>query len=151
MAMTSEHGAAADVALLVGRLCLAAIFLWSGVGKVGGFGGFAGNLASQGLPVPTLAAMVGIAFEAGGAALVMLGLLTRLAAAGLILFTIAASLIAHDFWTLAGPERSMQQIQFMKNLGLVGGFLLLIGSGPGRYSVDAMRRRTRAMAGGPSD
>jgi putative oxidoreductase len=113
------------------------------VGKVGGFAGFAGNLASQGLPVPTLAALVGIAFEAGGAALVMLGLLTRLAAAGLILFTIAASLIAHDFWTLAGPERSMQQIQFMKNLGLIGGFLLLIGSGPGRLSLDAVRMRTR--------
>ena len=92
------------------------------MGKVGGFGGFAGNLASQGLPVPTLAALVGIAFEAGGATLVMLGLLTRLAAAGLILFTIAASLIADDFWTLAGPERSVQQIQFIRTSGWSAGF-----------------------------
>lgn len=42
----------------------------------------------------------------------------------------------------------MQQIQFMKNLGLIGGFLLLIGSGPGRFSLDAMRGRARAIAGG---
>jgi putative oxidoreductase len=146
----AERREAADAVLLVGRLCLAAIFLWSGVGKIGGFGGFVGNLASQGLPLPTLAALLGIALEAGGAALVMLGLFTRLAAAGLILFTIAATLIAHDFWTLEGPERSMQQIQFMKNLGLIGGFLLLIGSGAGSFSLDAARGRTRAVSGGRS-
>lgn len=149
MAMT-ERSEGTAAALLVGRLCLAAIFLWSGVGKLGGFSDFAGNLASQGLPVPMLAALIGVVLEAGGAALVILGLFTRLAAAGLILFTIAATLIAHDFWTLEGPERSMQQIQFMKNLGLIGGFLLLIGSGPGRFSLDAMRGRARAMARGQS-
>ena len=145
--LRSEWG---DAALLVGRACLAAIFLWSGVGKIGGFGGFAGNLAGQGLPLPMLAALVGIVLEAGGAALVMLGLLTRPAAAGLILFTIAATLIAHDFWALEGPERSMQQIQFMKNLGLIGGFLLLIGSGPGRVFVDGKRGAARGPRRGRS-
>jgi putative oxidoreductase len=148
--MTIARSEGADAALLVGRLCLAAIFLWSGLGKIGGFGGFAGMLANQGLPAPTIAALVAVALETGGAALVILGLLTRLAAAGLILFTIAATLIAHDFWTLEGPERSMQQIQFMKNLGLIGGFLLLIGSGPGRFSLDALRGRAGALAGGHS-
>jgi hypothetical protein len=39
----------------------------------------------------------------------------------------------------------MQQIQFMKNLGLIGGFLLLIGPGPGRFALDAMRGRARAI------
>ena len=147
---TTLRNEGADAALLVGRLCLAAIFLWSGLGKIGGFGGFAGMLASQGLPAPTLAALVAVVLEAGGAALVILGWLTRPAAAGLLLFTIAATLIAHDFWTLAGPERQMQQIQFMKNLGLIGGFLLLIGSGPGRFSLDALRGRARRLAGGHS-
>lgn len=150
MAKTTLRREGADAAMLVGRLCLAAIFLSSGLGKIGGFGGFAGMLASQGLPVPMLAALVGVVLEAGGAVLVMLGLFTRPAAAGLILFTIAATLIAHDFWTLEGSERSMQQIQFMKNLGLIGGFLLLIGSGPGRFSLDALRGRAGALAGGHS-
>jgi putative oxidoreductase len=148
MATSTLRREGADAALLVGRLCLAAIFLWSGLGKIGGFGGFAGMLAGQGLPAPTVAALAAVVLEAGGAALVTLGLLTRLAAAGLILFTIAATLIAHDFWALEGPERQMQQIQFMKNLGLIGGFLLLIGSGPGRFSLDALRGRARAIPGG---
>ena len=144
---TTRHGAGADAALLVGRLCLAAIFLWSGLGKIGGFGGFAGNLADQGLPVPMLAALIGVALEAGGAALGIVGVLTRVAAAGLIVFTIAATLIAPDFWTLEAAERQMQQIQFMKNMGLIGGFLLLIAAGPGRFSLDAVRSRPRALAG----
>ena len=147
---TTLRSEAGDAALLVGRICLAAIFLWSGVGKLGGFGDFAGSLAGQGLPVPILAALIGAVVEAGGAALVTLGLFTRFAGAGLILFTIAATLMAHDFWTLEGAERSTQQIAFMKNLGLIGGFLLLIGSGPGRLSLDAMRGRARAMARGQS-
>jgi putative oxidoreductase len=147
---TALRSEGVDAALCVGRLCLAAIFLWSGLTKIGGFGGFAENLASQGLPAPTLAAFVAVVLEAGCAALVILGLFTRPAAAGLILFTIAATLIAHDFWTLAGPERQMQQSHFMKNLGLIGGFLLLIGSGPGRFSLDAARGRARALASGHS-
>jgi putative oxidoreductase len=141
MATTTESSPGADAALLVGRLCMAAIFLWSGLGKIGGFGGFAGGLGDQGLPVPTVAAVVAIVLEAGGAALVILGLLTRPAAAALALFTIAATLIAHDFWTIEGAERQMQQIQFMKNLGLLGGFLVLIAAGPGRFSIDAWRSR----------
>jgi putative oxidoreductase len=147
---TAQRSDGADAALLVGRLCLAAIFLWSGLSKIAGFADLAANLASQGLPAATLAAFLAVVFEAGGAVLVILGLLTRPAAAGLIVFTVAATLIAHHFWTLEGPERSMQQIQFMKNLGLIGGFLLLIGSGPGRFSLDAARDRTRALAGGRS-
>jgi putative oxidoreductase len=115
--------------------------LWSGLGKIGGFGGFAGGLGDQGLPVPTVAAVVAIVLEAGGAALVILGLLTRPAAAARAQFTIAATQIAHDFWTIAGAERQMQQIQFMKNLGLLGGFLVLIAAGPGRFSIDAWRSR----------
>jgi putative oxidoreductase len=147
---TTDHGEGTDAALLVGRLCLPAIFLWSGLGKIAGFGDFAGYLASQGVPAASFAALLAVVLEAGGAVLVILGFLTRPAAAGLIVFIIAANLIAHHFWTLEGPERSMQQIQFMKNLGLIGGFLLLIGSGPGRFSLDAARGRARAVAGGRS-
>ena len=138
---TIRHSEGADAALLVGRLCLAAIFLWSGLGKIGGFESFAGSLAGQGLPVPTLAAVVAIVLETGGAALVILGLLTRPAAVGLIVFTVAATLLAHDFWTFEASEQRMQQIQFMKNLGLIGGFLLLIAAGPGRFSLDVARAR----------
>lgn len=77
--------------------------------------------------------------EAGGAALVILGFVTRPAAAGLIVSTIAATLLAHDFWTFEAAARRMQQIRFMKNLGLIGGFLLLIAAGAGRISLDAGR------------
>lgn len=141
--MTIERSAGADATLLVGRLCLAALFLWSGLGKIGGFAGLVGMLTSQGVPLPPVAAVIAILLETGGAALVIVGFLTRPAAAGLIVFTVAATLIAHNFWAFEGADRPPQQIQFMKNLGLVGGFLVLVASGPGRYSVDGARGRLR--------
>jgi hypothetical protein len=61
----------------------------------------------------------------------------------MILFTLAATFIAHRFWEFEGPARQTQQGQFFKNLGIVGGYLALWVSGGGRYAVDRLWRRDR--------
>ena len=48
---------------LIGRLLLAALFLPAGLSKIGGFEGTVGYIASAGLPMPQLAAVVAIAVE----------------------------------------------------------------------------------------
>nr|WP_211098383.1 DoxX family protein [Azospirillum sp. B506] len=35
----------------------------------------------------------------------------------------------------------MQQIQFMKNLAIIGGYLSLVASGGGRFSIDGWLSR----------
>ncbi|HKO08227.1 MAG TPA: hypothetical protein VJ487_10975 [Alphaproteobacteria bacterium] len=58
----------------------------------------------------------------------------------MILFVIVASLLSHNFWALEGAIRATQHTQFMKNLAIIGGLLLLYAHGPGRISVDGRRK-----------
>ncbi|MBB3263259.1 putative oxidoreductase [Azospirillum sp. OGB3] len=132
-----------DLLLLAARLLIGAIFVESGFGKLIDLGGFAGNLAGQGLPMPMLLAVLGGAVECFGGLAVVLGAWTRLAAAAVVLFTIMATLIAHRYWTYPPEAQGMQRIQFMKNLAIIGGFLALIAAGAGRFSVDGLMNRRR--------
>lgn len=126
---------------LIGRILIAAIFVVSGIAKLTDTAGTAGYMTAVGLPqATTLAIIAGIAEVAGGVAIAF-GFLGRLAALGLILFMIPTTLLFHNFWALEGAEAKMQLVNFMKNLGIMGGLLLLYAHGPGRYSVDARMRR----------
>ena len=128
---------------LIGRFLIAAVFLLSGIGKLTDLPGTATQLDQHGLPyAPTLALIAGIA-EVAGAVGLILGVLTRAASVGLILFMIPATLIFHAFWNFHGAERLPQQINFVKNLAIIGGLMVLAAFGAGRSSVDYLVRRTR--------
>jgi putative oxidoreductase len=91
-------------------------------------------MQSHGLPGALLPLV--IALEIGASALVIAGLWTRVAALALAAFSIAAALLFH-----ANFGDAMQQINFMKNLAIAGGFLILAANGAGAWSVDARRAR----------
>lgn len=116
--------------LVAGRVLIAAIFIGAGWGKIGGYAGTQGYMESMGVPGALLPLV--IALELGGGIAIVLGLLTRLAALGLAGFSIASALIFHS-----APEQ-MQQIMFMKNVAMAGGFLFLVAGGAGRISLDAL-------------
>ncbi|AZO38976.1 MAG: DoxX family membrane protein [Mesorhizobium sp.] len=120
--------------ILLGRILLSVIFLLSGFGKLTAISGTAGYFGALGLPVPTVTAvLVGLIELLGGLA-VLIGFQTRIVAWVLAIFTIATGLVAHTGWA-----DQMQMIQFLKNLAITGGFLLLASSGAGAYSIDAKR------------
>ena len=125
-----------DWAALLGRIVLAVIFVVSGFGKLTGFDGTTGYIASKGLPMPQLLAAVSILIELGGGLAVIIGWKTRWAALAFIVFLIVITPIFHNYWAVPQEQMMGQQINFMKNLSMLGGFLLLLGFGPGRYSLD---------------
>lgn len=135
---TSAAGAGAasnsSVTILLGRILLAVIFLLSGFGKLTAISGTAAYFGSLGLPLPTVTAVVVGLIELLGGIAVLIGFQTRATAWVLAVFTIATGLVAHTGWA-----DQMQMIQFLKNLAITGGFLLLASSGAGAYSVDAKR------------
>lgn len=122
-----------DATLLAGRILLALIFIMSGWGKIGGYAGSQQYMESMGVSGALLPLV--IVAELGGGLAVAFGLLTRIAALGLAVFTLLAALFFHtDFANQA------QFISFMKNLAITGGFLVLAVHGPGALSIDAWRR-----------
>ena len=75
---------------------------------------------------------------------VVLGAWTRPLALLIALYTLGTGLIGHHFWTMEGAARYANAINFYKNISIIGGFLLLYVTGPGRYSVDARLERADA-------
>ncbi|MBW8317273.1 MAG: DoxX family protein [Hydrogenophaga sp.] len=124
---------------LLSRLLLAALFLPAGIGKITGFAGTAGYIASVGLPMPTVAAAVAIAVEVLGGLALIVGFGTRWAALALALFTLGASFFFHNYWAMPAEQQMMQQLMFMKNIGVTGGLLALAAFGAGAFSLDARR------------
>ncbi|BCG89160.1 MULTISPECIES: DoxX family protein [unclassified Mesorhizobium] len=135
---TSAAGAGtasnSSVTILLGRILLAVIFLLSGFGKLTAISGTAAYFGGLGLPAPTATAVIVGLIELLGGLAVLVGFQTRLAAWVLAVFTVATGLVAHTGWA-----DQMQMIQFLKNLAITGGFLLLASSGAGAYSIDAKR------------
>ena len=129
---------------LVGRLMIAAIFVVSGFGKITGFDGTVGFIASKGLPLPQLAAIAAIVVELGGGILLILGWKTRWAAAAMCIFTVVAALIFHDFWAVPPDMAQNQMIHFMKNICMAGGLLYVVVFGSGPLAVDAGASGPRA-------
>ncbi len=126
---------AVPVVLAVGRLLLSFMFIFAGFGKLTDIAGTAGWFGSIGLPMPTVVAvLVGLLELVGGLA-VLVGFQTRIAAAALAVFTVAATLIAHfDF------ADQVQMLFFLKNMSVTGGLLFVAAAGAGALSVDARRR-----------
>jgi putative oxidoreductase len=125
-----------NLAALAGRILLAVIFILSGFGKITGFDGTVGYIASKGLPMAQLVAVLTIVVELGGGILLAIGYKARWAALALAIFSLLAALIFHNFWDVEAAQKMNQQINFLKNLAITGGMLMAFAFGPGRYSVD---------------
>ena len=126
---------------LLGRLLIAALFIPAGIGKISGFAGTAGYIASKGLPLPELGVVIAIVVEVAVAAALLVGFKTRWAALVLALFTLAAATIFHNYWALPQAQQMMQQLLFTKNIAVVGGLLAFVAFGAGAFSVDARRAK----------
>lgn len=80
--------------------------------------------------------MLGTAVEMGLPILVIIGLFTRWAAFGLILYVIAATYIGHPVLWKMPPEGFFRELMGqMKNLAMIGGLIMLVGTGPGRLAL----------------
>jgi putative oxidoreductase len=125
---------------LAGRLLLALLFLPAGLMKIGGFAGTVGYIASKGLPLPTVGALIAIGVEVLGGLALIAGFGTRAAALVLAVFTLAATVIFHAYWAVPPEMQMVQQLMFFKNIAVVGGLLVLAAYGAGGWSVDAKRQ-----------
>lgn len=124
--------------ILAARLLLATLFLIFGWRKLRDFPGTVSQMVQLGVPVPVLAAGVATFMELPVAFAVAIGAFARLSVLLMFLYTLGTALIGHRYWTMTGRDRVDNMDGFYKNLGIMGGFLLLCMTGPGKYSIDAL-------------
>ena len=126
-------------AVPLGRICFSLIFIFAGIGHFNN--GTIGYAAEHGVPFANiLVPFSGLLAIAGGLS-VLLGYYARVGAFVLILSLVPITLTMHNFWAITDPMmRQMQMVQFMKNLSMLGGAILIAFYGSGPKSIDLKKR-----------
>ena len=121
---------------LIGRVLLSIIFLLSGTMKLMGWHMMAGMMASKGFPMASVMLAGAIIVEILGSLCVLLGFKARIAAFIMFLYLIPTTFVFHNFWAMQGAARLDNEMNFLKNLAIMGGLLMVSAYGPGRLSID---------------
>ena len=121
-----------EIAHRIAGAALGIPFIWLGYDATFAPGGRVAMAAKLGIPRPEEAVRLnGAAMVAGGVAL-SVDVLPRAAALGLVAAMIPTTLAGHSFWKEEDPQaRKTGRIQFLKNLGLMGGLLAVAARGGG--------------------
>jgi putative oxidoreductase len=112
-----------------GRILMALIFVVAGLGKLGDVQGFAGYMASGG--IPAFLAWPAVLFEILAGLALLVGFMTRPVALALAAFSVVTAFLYHF-----DMGNQMQQVMFLKNLAMAGGYLAFAAHGAGAFSVD---------------
>jgi len=126
---------------LAGRILLSVVFLVSGFFKIGGYSQMVPYSASKGLPMAGVAIACAAVLELAGGLAILIGFQTRIAAWLLFLYLIPVTFIFHNFWAMQGAEQQQNMINFLKNVAIMGGLVILATYGAGPYSVDHSRAK----------
>jgi putative oxidoreductase len=110
--------------LVVGRVLLGGLFVWGGIHHFFIIPSLSSVLAARGVPVARFALIAVSLFQIGAGVLLMLGQYVAPAALGLVLFTIVASILMLNFWSLEGPARDAARTGFQTNVAIIGGLLI---------------------------
>jgi putative oxidoreductase len=123
---------------LAGRIILGLYFIVpGGLMKIVNYQGTADYMAAHGMFMIPFFLVLTIIIQLGAGAALIAGYKAQIAAFLLAGLTLVISLVMHDFWDVADAlQRGHETQNFVKNLGIIAGLLVLSGLGAGRFSVD---------------
>lgn len=116
-----------DIVFLIGRILLGGFFLMSGINHFTHLQMMTGYAAAKKVPAPAASIIIsGIMLVLGGLSLI-LGAWPRIGALLIAIFLIAVTPAIHNYWTVSDPQQRMaEQVNFMKNIALLGASLMLL-------------------------
>ena len=135
-----------DEILLAARILLVLLFLVFGWDKITNYSGTVQYMIHVGAPLPQLATIIAIVMEVFASIAIVIGIATRPLTIIFAIYTLGTGLIAHHYWSMTGMARFENEINFYKNISIIGAFLLLYVTGPGRYSVESWWKRHNSRA-----
>jgi putative oxidoreductase len=135
---------------LIARVLIASEFVIAVNGKLFDWNGQAAYMASHGMRfiAPLLGAALVI--ELVGSLCLITGFQARLAAAVMAVYLAIVSATLHDFWHMTGNSAGMNETQFFKNLGMIGGLVMIAVYGPGRWAIGARATSVPVAGGSPT-
>jgi putative oxidoreductase len=113
-----------EALVVAGRLLIGGLFVVAGIRHFFMMPLLTGVLAARGVPAPRAALVAANCFEIVAGAALMLGVAAETAAFGLIGFTIVASVVMLNFWSLEGEARTFALSAFLTNAAIIGGLLI---------------------------
>src|SRR5690606_19078445 len=114
--------------LLRGRLLIGGVYLYAAIGNVRAFNDALAFMTRRGVPQAREVLIAGTAVHLVSSILVILGFWTALGALGLIVFTVIATGMYHNFWDYSGSDRTAKLRSFTSNLMIIGGLLALLAA-----------------------
>lgn len=130
-----------SLAPLLARILLSAIFVQGALGKILGWSGQLAYMQRHGIGFTAPLLGVALFIEAVGVVCLLTGLAARLAALVMLLYLVAVSVLLHPFWSAPEALAGARQTEFLKNMAICGGLLLLAVHGPGRWRLHSRVER----------
>lgn len=124
---------------LTARIFIAVLFYYEAMDSFWAFDKTKQTMTNHGLTWnQDLLLSLTIALLIIGATLVLIGYFSGLGAFMLLIYILPVTFIIFPFWNVESSARGVLTVNFMKNLAIAGGLLLLIANKPGKYSVKSL-------------
>lgn len=129
----------------IGRCLLGLYFLLPGIAKFTAWDYHIAEMQSHGVPLTApLLAFAGVS-SIIGAFLLFTNRYVRIVALGFVLYILLVNVLLHNFWALDGDEAARETQNFVKNLGILAGLLILAGYSKMRWpSVSGLMKSDSA-------
>ena len=129
-----------NACLLTGRLLMGAYFILPGVQKITGFDEMTSYMEAHSVPMVSVLLPLTILVQLSAGAAIVVGYRGKVAAFILAGLTFIISIYMHDFWSLAkGMEQAHELQNFIKNIAIMSGLLIVAAQGTGKFSLDNKR------------
>ncbi len=133
-----------DIIDLLGRILIAFIFLFEAYDSIAFFKATKEKMIDYGITWQTEPLLIaGIFLLILGGILVLIGYRSGFGATLLLLYWIPITFIVHAWWKETGDLKRVESMDFMKNMAIVGGLLIIIVNGSGRYSIKRLFATTK--------
>lgn len=133
-----------DIADLIGRICISAIFLYEAYDSTVYFNSTKRTMIEYGLTWQTeLMLITAVICLIIGGLCVLIGFKASFGAALLLLYWVPVTFVLYSFWNDPPPLQRINAMHFMKNVAIIGGLLIIVVNGSGSYSVRRLLSYTR--------
>lgn len=133
-----------DVFDLIARILIAFIFLYEAYDTIAFFKDTKDKMTGYGLNWNQDMLLVGgIFLLILGGILILIGYRSNWGAVLLMIYWIPVTFIVHSWWLHPAEAQRLEAIMFMKNIAILGGLLMVMVNGSGRYSVRRLFATTK--------